>query len=168
MAELKRQTVLPIATTVMQYMNDGAMIEKAKAIAQTARKGGRTLKEVEDHFLIGFAIEHALLEYLLNQGWRVSSPPVGMLQYDGIITDQNGFEIFVDVKTRLDGKTWEQSSWEAIKLAETKERVAYLCVDVMPNGDFIFKGFSWSDELAPSIYGSPFVQLRHLKDLVVD
>lgn len=160
MADLLKGTVLPIGERVIALMNNGEFTEQAEAMAKTAKKNGRSLATVTEHFLIGFAIERAFLEYLPVLGFTVLAPPPNVKQYDGIV---NGW--FVDVKTRLDGRTWEQSPWENAKLKETGERVAYLCIDVMPNGDFIFRGYSWSDELAPSHYGAPFVQLGRLKDL---
>lgn len=153
-------TILPISKSVIDLMIDNELIAHAEKVALTCAKNGRTLEERVLNLIPSLAVEKATLAYLRTLGYIVNDPPSDTFQYDGIVDD-----VLVDVKTRFDGKYWQQTPWEVSKLKQTGENVLYLCVDLMPTEEFIFRGCTWGHELKTSNYGQPYAYTSLLKDL---
>ena len=159
LVRLKQGDVLPIDERVIALMNDESVLAEADELAIHATPSGRTRDEVRANAIPALAIQRAVFEHMTACGYEVQAPPPNTFQYDGIV---NG--ILVDVKARLDGKFWQQTLWEKRTLEQTGERVLYLCVDVLPNGKYIFKGAVWIENLIPSPYGCPYVSHRTFED----
>lgn len=160
---LTQGTELPIQARVFELMYDQAVLNEAHELSIHAAKEGRSPEEVEQNSIPSLAVQHAVLEYLRDSGATYAPPPAGTYQYDGVL---NG--VLVDVKARFDGKYWQQTKWEAWKLNQTGERVLYLCVDVTSDSRFIFRGCIWVENLEPSGYGNPYVNVHNLRDLVLE
>jgi len=104
--------------------------------------------------LLGVASEIAMFEYLRQQGYDIALAQGDAYHVDFVLTI-DGKKINVDVKTKIDGKYWNQSKFENDAIAATGDRVLYLCIRVVDNDDtrkIIYCGCCWSDELAPSTY----------------
>lgn len=157
---ITRGAVLPIEDRVIELMNSDEIATIAKELSVHAKKNGRSQQEVFENSVPSLAIEHAALEYFaktLNSKFEWPAPNV--FHYDGKL---NG--VLVDVKTRFGGRYWQQTPWEVKTIADTGDKVLYICIDLLPAA-YKFMGCIWGSDLLPSQHGSPYAVADIMKEL---
>jgi hypothetical protein len=159
---VKIGSVLPIQEYVKEFCSDWYVLEEATRIASNPSRDDTRSPELRlTHATNGLAVQFAFAKYLQQQGFEITlNFNRKDWWYDFIA---NG--IYIDVKSRWDGKYFEQSQKECEHLKRTGAQVLYVCIDAMPDGSFIHRGECWGADLHPSSFGKPFATSENLRDI---